>query len=226
MKFKGIIGSQHSGSVNGLTFSHNTYGQYVRARVIPTNPNSTRQQLVRTQMQDSHDTWLALPQATKDAWNAYAAQTPIYDRLGNAIHLTGRLMYLRDYVLRHSAGRSGPPVVVKTMGLTQLGYANPAVTAPNAGTVTFDNGVAWAIKTGGFLFGFASRGKGQGINFYRGPYALAVTVVGNTASPPTSPQNFTMPYNVQAGQKVFFRFIATDEEGRLSEESFQSCTAS
>lgn len=226
MKYKGTLITDASGSLNGLVFSHNTYGAYIRQRVTPTNPNTPQQQSVRALMANAHVAWLVLAQATKDAWTAYAAGTPIFDNLGNAIHITGRLMFLRDYILRKVAGAPLPPVVVSTMGLTDLTPPTPTVTAPATGSIAYTNTDTWATTTGGWLFIFVSQGKGQGINFFRGPYRFCDYVPGNTAVPPVSPKAITLPWNVQAGQKVFFRLIASDSEGRLSEEQFRSCTAS
>lgn len=220
MKFRPTIGSDLSGSLAGITASHNTSGVYFRVRAVPTNPNSVSQQAVRSAMSNAHVAWLALGQAVKDAWNAYAAGTPVLDRIGASIHLTGRAMYLRDYVLRTIGGATLPPVTVSTMGLSNLTTPVATVTAPATGSIAYTNTDQWAITTGGFLFIFASQGKGVGVNFFKGPYRWCGRVTGNTAVPPTSPAAIGLPFNVQAGQRVFFRCIASDSEGRLSLPAF------
>jgi len=220
MKFKPTLITEASGSMGGLTFSHNTFGAYVRHRVIPTNPNSQDQVAIRLLMPLANAAWLVLPQATKDAWNAYAYGTPIKDKIGASIRIPGRLMFMRDFILRGQAGMIPPPVVVAHMGLADLSPCTIAITAPTTGSLTFDNGDPWATTTGGFLRLFVSRGKGQGVTFCKGPYLQAANVTGATPVPPTSPKAFTMPWAVQAGQKVFGRVIATDAEGRLSAEQF------
>lgn len=220
MKFKSTVYSSTSGSIAGLTYSHNTYGMYTRGRVIPTNPNSTLQQAIRAQFAPGHIAWLALSQAVKDAWNAYAAGTPITDRLGNSIHLTGRTMFMRDYIVRKANGLGLPPITVTTMGLANLSTCTLTATAPATGSLAYGATDAWCTTTGGFLYIYCSMGKGAGTIYYRGPYRLAATVEGSTASPPASPKAFTLPYNVSAGQKVFCRCIASDAEGRLSEARF------
>ena len=40
-------GQQRSGSIGGATWSHNSSGAYIRARSIPVNPNTDRQNAVR-----------------------------------------------------------------------------------------------------------------------------------------------------------------------------------
>ncbi len=225
MKYKGTLITDASGSLNGLVFAHNTYGAYIRQRVTPTNPNTTAQGLIRAQMANAHVAWLALTQAIKDAWNAYAAGTPLTDKLGNAIHVTGRIMFSRNYLLRKrfSVGLNATPPAV--MGLTPLSQCTLSIAAPNAGSLAFTNTDTWASAATGRLFIFCSMAKGQGINFYRGPYLAAATVEGGVA-PPATPKVFTTPFAVTAGQKVFGRVIASDAEGRLSEEQFLGCTAS
>ena len=226
MKYKGTLITDASGSLAGLTFSHNFAGAYIRQRVTPTNPNSQYQQTVRGAMTNGHVAWLTLPQGTKDAWNAYAYGTPITDKLGQSIKITGRLMFLRDYVLRKMVGLGLPPLVVTTMGLTPLTPPTVTITSPSTGSIAFTNTDAWCTTTGGWLRAFMSRGKGLGTNFFRGPYRSAMSVEGFTGGPPVSPLAFTTPYAVQVGQKVFMRYLATDKEGRLSQEYFQLVTVS
>jgi hypothetical protein len=216
VKFKSTVLTDTSGSLNGATFSHNTYGYYIRQRVTPTNPASPAQQATRVAMSTGHAAWEALPQATKDAWEAYAQGTPIYDRLGAAIKLTGRLMFLRDYVLRTRDGRALPPTVITDMGLSTLSALVLTATAPASGSLAYQATDDWCVTTGGILFIACSRGISPGRSFYQGPYRTCGVVLGNTGAPPASPAAFTLPFNVQAGQKVFFRCIASDYQGRLS----------
>ncbi|KKM06452.1 hypothetical protein LCGC14_1743870, partial [marine sediment metagenome] len=47
MLFKSGLITQGSGSIGGLTASHNRGGMYFRARTIPTNPATSFQTVVR-----------------------------------------------------------------------------------------------------------------------------------------------------------------------------------
>jgi hypothetical protein len=51
-----------------------------------------------------------------------------------------------------------------------------------------------------------------------GGYRYMGTVLGDAATPPTSPANFTWPFPVTAGQRVFARFVAVSADGRRSPE--------
>lgn len=221
MKYKGTLITDASGSLNGVVFSHNTMGAYIRQRVTPTNRNTQAQQQIRGSMANAHAHWLGFPQATRDAWDAYAAGTPITDKLGNTVYLPGRLMFIRDYMLRVPRGLGLPPVVVHTMGLATLTVPTITVTSPVTGTIAFTPTDPWCAKTGGWLRAFVSIAKGTGINWFRGPYTGSVCVQGVTGAPPASPLAFTMPSAFAVGQKCFYRCIATDEEGRLSQEQFR-----
>ncbi len=67
----GIV--QMSGSIGGDTFARNRYGNYVRARTKPVNPNTTLQQAVRASMSFLTNRWAqTLDAAQRTAWNPYA----------------------------------------------------------------------------------------------------------------------------------------------------------
>lgn len=84
-----------SGSIGSTVYSHNKGGAYARQRKIPTNPNSERQQQIRTKLQLAASNWSALTTGNRELWNAYAADNPILNRLGQSITLTGIAMYIR-----------------------------------------------------------------------------------------------------------------------------------
>ena len=47
MLFRGTHLTDASGSLSGVTYSHNRGGAYTRNRSIPVNPNTVQQQAVR-----------------------------------------------------------------------------------------------------------------------------------------------------------------------------------
>ena len=105
MKFKSLIFSEMSGSVGGLTFSHNNGGLYVRARAIPTNPGSPQQDVVRAAFGALVAAWTELlSEAEREAWRVYAANTPLLGPLGDVRNVTGMNMYLRCNTLRSAFG--------------------------------------------------------------------------------------------------------------------------
>lgn len=88
--------AEMSGSMADVVFSHNKGGSYVRRRSVPTNPNSSRQQLVRTSLANVSSSWSGnLEQGERDAWNVYAQTHPVTDNLGQEISLTGHQWFVR-----------------------------------------------------------------------------------------------------------------------------------
>jgi hypothetical protein len=220
MKFKSPLFSEASGSVGGATFSHNAAGLYVRARAVPVNPNTPRQQLTRQSLALAQATWKDTVSSTREAWASYAAATPLRDSLGRELYLTGLTMFLRTYVFYNINAVDPPEIAPAEPGLAQL--TPPGVTwdeTTQKVKVAFSNADLWATATGGFLSVFCSLPQSRSRNYWRGPYVRLGKVVGS-ATPPTSPQSFTPPAQILGDMRLFLRFRAADGDGRLSAESF------
>src|SRR3989304_3510336 len=94
-------GGQIKGSIAGVTFQQGPYGTVIRNRTVPVNPNSTFQVLIRSAFDNISTRWVTfLTNSQRDAWNAYAAQTPLPDRFGTPVATRGRQMYIRSNVAR------------------------------------------------------------------------------------------------------------------------------
>jgi hypothetical protein len=82
------------GSQNGLTYSRNAGGAYVRTKVSPVQPRSPRQLIVRASFALNSKAWSGtLTAAERTAWTAFAAANPITDVFGNAITINGLAMF-------------------------------------------------------------------------------------------------------------------------------------
>lgn len=219
MKFKGTIGDQFSGSIGGLTASHNRGGYYFRQRVIPVNPSSSFQQAVRALVAELTSRWgTTLTASQREGWTTYSDNVPISDTLGDPRKIGGLPQYIRSNVPRLQAGLSrvdDAPSIFDQGILTPPGITS-ITGSTDIAIVTFTNTDTWAVTTGGALLVYASRGVNPSINYFKGPFRFAGSVLGNTTTPPTSPQNITMPFNVVAGQRVFLQFRGTASDGRLT----------
>lgn len=217
MKFKSQVYTQVSGSVGGLTYSHNKGGMYTRGRAIPTNPKTLQQQAVRNGLQLTSNAWSAtLTAANRNAWNTYATNVPMTDSLGESRNISGNSMYNRSNVPRIQAGLTSVAAGPTTFTLATL--TNPSVTgvaSTGVVSVTFTNTDAWATAIGGALLIYISRPQSVGVTFFKGPYQYAGRING-AVSPPTSPGTVTSPFALAAGQRVFVQIRATNADGRLS----------
>ncbi len=91
----GPLVSRISGSVGGTTFAHNRGGAYARARVIPTDPNTTFQQSRRAILSAQSQGWSARTDAERAAWSNWSKQNPVTDVLGASILLSGHQAYVK-----------------------------------------------------------------------------------------------------------------------------------
>jgi hypothetical protein len=225
MKFKSQVYTEASGSIGGITYSHNRGGMYTRARAIPVNPNSEYQQAVRNYVRILTARWSQnLTAANRAAWTTFADQVLIPDALGEPRKLPPLAHYVRANVPRLQLGGTvvdaGPTIyALPTMTAPVL-----TATAPSAGSLAFTNTDDWAGEIGGYMNLYISRGMGSTIGYFKGPYRYTDKVVGAVV-PPSSPKVVTLPFVVVAGQKVCYKVAVMRADGRLSSSLFLSCTA-
>ena len=216
--FKSQLLTQASGSVGGITFSHNAGGNYIRARAIPTDPNSPQQQAVRAVFGNLAIAWeTALIQSQREAWETYAANVPILNALGDQIFISGLNHYIRSNTPRVQAGVARIDVAPTVFNLGD--FSNPSFAYDSAASeidTTFTVADDWVNEDGAFAFIYGSRQKNETINFHKGPYRFAGTIIGSVGSPETSPSSIAAPFPCAVGNRCFNRFQVSRADGRLS----------
>lgn len=221
MLFDSPLISRGSGSVGGLTFSRNRSGNYIRARTNPVNPNTPQQQAVRSAVADLSNLWInTLTQADRDKWEDYAANVPVTNPLGASIFLTGINQYVRSNVPRIQAGLARldvAPSIFDIGSFTAVGTV--AAASGNQVAVSFTDTDDWATATGGAMLVWIARPVSETINFFKGPYRFAGSILGDDTTPPTSPAVITSDFAFEAGQKIFTRIRVTQADGRLSADA-------
>lgn len=100
----GQMAAAASGSVGGTVFSRNRGGAYVRNRSVPSNPNTTAQQVARANLAARSQEWQALTAAQREAWTEWARQHPITNALGAQILMSGAQAYSRLNTRINTAG--------------------------------------------------------------------------------------------------------------------------
>jgi hypothetical protein len=221
MKIKSALATSWSGSIGGMTGSHNRGGLYLRSRTIPTDPASAAQIARRNLFGGFSAAWSStLTAAQRDAWNLYASNVPITDALGDSIYLSGQQWYVGANTLRGIAGLS-------SVSDGPVTFTRPSFTEPTSISVDTDDKLNfaftaaddWANETGGALLVFAGRPQSLGINFFKGPFRYADSVDGDDSTPPTSPAALDSPFSLNINQKVWLRFVAVEADGRFSPAS-------
>lgn len=216
--FKSQIITQASGSVGGMTYSRNKGGMYIRARAIPTNPNTALQQAVRNAVTQLSNFWVdTLTAAQRTSWELYADNVPVINRLGDSVLIPALSHYVRSNTPRLQNGLPRVDTAPSTFDLgpfTDPTFAVEPLT--DLISVTFDNTDDWANEDDSAMIIYASAPQNPTINYWKGPYRLAGKIDGDSVTPPTSPQTMDMPIGIEAGQKAFFKASVSRADGRLS----------
>jgi hypothetical protein len=226
MKFTSPVYSAVSGSIAGITYSHNRGGMYARARAIPVNPNTDPQVSARDAMKNGVVAWGTLTLAQRSAWEDYAANVPMLDRLGNSRPLTGQQQFLRTYLARSAAGAGVSPVLVAPT-IFNLGTFTPFTGEGSAATdqvaVTFDDTDAWASVDGGFATIALGIQQGPGVNFYKSPFSINDILIGSALAGPTSPQQCVYGAPLTSGNKIWVKYVVGQADGRVSTPNIIEC---
>ena len=212
-------GQQRSGSSGGLVFSHNRYGPYIRARSIPVNPQSPRQDDIRTYLRNLAIQWnQTLTQPEREAWMAYANNVPWTNKFGDACALTGQNMFIRTNSIRLMLGvavlKAAPIIFELAEG--PMTFACTASTATQLLSVVFGAGEDWAKEVGGFLGVWMGQPRNGARNFFNGPWRFCMSVAGLVV-PPTSPKTGAVAFPVALGNRVTCYASCMRADGRLSE---------
>ena len=219
--FKELLVADLSGKVGANVFSHNRGGKYVRVLSIPTNPNTPQQQLVRSAFAGLSTRWFNILNATqRNSWTIYAQNVPVTNRIGERVNLSGLAMYIRCNTAKFAQGipitDDGPTDFTDSVFLPQ-----PPANATEAGqTIDFAFAVSplsapWANEAGSFLLIYVSAPQNASVRFFTGPYRFAGAQEGDPA-PPSSPFTVGAPFPFVAGQKLFWRQVIAQLDGRIS----------
>lgn len=227
MLFKGTIIAAASGSMGGLTFSRGKGGPYIRIRANPIHPGSVFQETVKAAFSQLSIAWQdELTPAERAAWDAYAAQVSLVNRVGDPIYVTGANHFIRSNVPRIQIGATridAAPIVYTLGNFTEPGFLVDSATAKIAcGFINTDD---WAGEENSWLSVYASVPKSPTINYHKGPYRYVGSIEGDSVTPPTSPLELDCLAPTAVGQRTFVRCFVTRADGRLSYAIFDQADA-
>lgn len=211
-----------SGSVGGTTYSHNRGGAYMRTRAVPTNPNTTFQQVIRSAVAQLASLWTTtLTDAQRAAWETYADNVLLPNALGDMINIGAVAHYIRSNVPRLQTYITDVDRVDDGPTSFNLGDYTPPVVASLTSSgrqwsITFNDADDWANEDGAVMYLYGSREQNPGVNYFKGPYRFMGAIQGNSTTPPTSPHAATNPFDVAVGNKAFMRACVSRADGRYS----------
>ena len=200
-----------SGSVAGQTASRNRFGQYLRTRATPVNPNSVDQAAARARLSANASSWRTLTSDQRAGWLSLGQQIQRTDSLGQTYTLNGFMAYV---AVNNNNLAAGNAVVADAPALTT---PDPLLTA----VLTLDNAtfdVAYTVTplpAGARLFAFCSPQRSAGRDF-EGDYRLIQVSAAAAASPADILAAYTARFGAPvAGNKIFLS-LAVYLDGFLS----------
>jgi hypothetical protein len=205
MKVRWTLLTDASGSVGGVTAARARGGiDYLRARVTPVNPNTTRQQVVRAAMSSASTDWRdTLTPTERESWAALADGTDS----------SGIGQFNKGNVARIQAGMD--PVLEYDPALVEV--------APELGSPTNSAAVislpwtstGWEDVDGAGLLIYVGKPKPPS-RTYEQREKFATVILGDSTTAPTSPATFLSPWGnaYSAGDTSTIRAMFVDPSGR------------
>lgn len=220
----GIV--QMSGSIAGDTHARNRFGNYIRARTKPINPNSARQAKVRSIIALLVERWNeTLTADQRAAWETYAAAVNMKNKLGETVNLTGFNHYIRSNCSYVDLGGGYFDDAPTTLSLADKDptFAIAASAATQEITVTFDANMAWNSEPGAGMFMLDGTPQLATRNFFAGPYRGLIWLGGIQPPGNVSPQAHTSLFVLVEGQRIWVQARIIRVDGRLSETFTANC---
>lgn len=174
---------QLSGRQGSTVATHAGGVSFFRNRIMPVNPRTPAQTIVRDAMTALSQQWKSLTAAQRDAWSQLARLVPLRNAQGVLIILAGNTFYIRFNLTR------------RTVGLARIDTAPAAVEQPPSSselTLAFAGGFATMtispVAVDGtatnFFAIYATQFLSAGVAFIdQSKYRLITELAGNVATP-------------------------------------------
>lgn len=218
VKYGGGV-AQMSGALAGNVYARNSTSNYVRILTKPINPNTDRQVAVRASLAFLTDRWATdLTQAQRDAWDLYASNVSVKNRLGDDIYISGFNHYLRSNVILKVQAATvvddGPTNF--TLPEEDPVFAITASEATQVITAAYDDTLAWCDEDAAHMWIFQGQPQNAQRNFFAGPWRFALDVAGDGTTPPTSPAAVAAVFAIAENQRQWCYARIQRADGRLS----------
>jgi hypothetical protein len=203
VKFGGAIADAR-GKIDGIVYSRNQFGAYVRNKVTPVNPQSSRQTVVRDRLTTLSKRWSGtLTPAQRAAWIGFAGVNPYVDVFGAKITLTGLAMYVAINGVLLNTGLT--PMDTPPADLAVAGLNSCSIVASAAGgtvAITFDPTPLGASTA---LYIWGTQGLASGRGFFKPFYRYVGISADNQATPYAAGTDYVAKFgSMVQGQAIGF----------------------
>jgi len=211
--------------IGGQVASKNRGGAYMRNKVTPVNPQTGAQSVVRSRLVSISQSWRALTQAQRDAWNGAVSDFARTDIFGNLKNPSGFNLYQR--LNNNIVALGGSPITLPPV-VEALDTVSDLVLTYTSGTPALS--LAYNPSDGedqGYKL-FATAPQSPGVNFVKSEYRLIS--VGNAI--PAGPLNILAPYVAvfgsvgTVGKKIFVKIVPTGSNSGVEGSPVSTSTIS
>jgi len=200
-----LLAPPQSGSYQGLTASRNRFGQYMRTRAIPVNPNSTQQGVMRGRLGGNSAGYRALTPAQRAGWAALGLLMVRTDSLGQPYSLQGNQAYISINNNLQDTGEaqiSDAPAIATPVTLLTYALTLTAAALSLAYTAT-------PLEADTYLLVYASPQRSAGRSF-EGDVRLLKVSTAAQASPLVALTEYTAKFGVPiVGNRIFFTLVTS-----------------
>lgn len=212
------------GSAGAITYSKNQFGAYIRQKVSPVQPRTSRQTQVRQFFSDLSIRWgSVLLDAQRTAWRALATVNPVIDVFGNSQVLTGLQLFQR-------VNRNLQECTVATIddappdqGVATIN-AISVVASAGAQTIvlTFDPTPVGAPE---YMLVFATAPMSPGKAFYKPLLRFISVLSSGTATGQGLANNYIAKFGaIPLGQRIGFKACKVNtDNGAASSDQYFDC---
>jgi len=213
IKMSGIGVVDIRGKLNGSVFSKNRGGAYVRTKVSPSNPQSTRQMSVRGIFAALSSAWSALTEANRNSWNGFVSAYGRTDIFGDIRNPSGKNLFQRLNQNLTLTGQANLTDCVAPLEVPFLGIT----------TATFDiSSVSFDIETtgdttGSFLLVSATPSMSQGTKFVKNRLRVVGYYAGVNATSISIYADYVALYGIPAaGANIVVSVKVINTNGQAS----------
>lgn len=134
IKYSALV-SDARGKLNGSVASKNRYGQYLRNKMTPVNPQTNHQMAVRGQFGSLSSLWPNLTQGERDSWKTAGQDSPETNIFGDTITLQPNVFFIKRNMLLTTAGL---PIIETAVKTTEIEYQNITIETLTPNAITID----------------------------------------------------------------------------------------
>lgn len=116
IKYSALVSDMRN-KLNGSVMSKNRYGNYVRNKVTPVNPQTDAQQAQRARLASASSGWKNLSQSVRNGFAELAKAHPLTNIFGDQVTLDGKAMFTRLSINRLVIGQPVLAVVPTLQGV-------------------------------------------------------------------------------------------------------------